>query len=59
MSAPVWLTRKQAEILHDAQNGRAILPAVDDAVEAMVAVAKGDWDVDRFAAWLGPQPRAR
>jgi death-on-curing protein len=39
-------------------NQRALDPAPDDAVEAMVAVAQGEWDVDRLAAWLERQPRA-
>ena len=41
------------------QNGHGIAPREDDAVEAMVAVAKGEWDVDRLATWLEAQPRAR
>ena len=41
------------------QNGHDIAPLENDAVEAMVAVAKGEWDVDRLARWLETQPRAR
>ena len=40
------------------QNGHGIAPLEDDAVEAMVAVAKGDWDVERLTVWLEAQPRA-